>query len=354
MPRSRTGAFLGQRAVDQRRPAASSAAGRPEAAARQQGQALAEQRLGGLVDRHQRAFRVDHHGRLGDEVEGDGLQGSPAPGRPPSIAHADLGHTVAQSPLDAHFTRTPIAWFLGILCSAVKPGLARAQPVMRTAHGILSRDRRRRGRRARRAGRGQAVADAGRARRWCAGRPRRCWRAGADELVVVIADGQQDRAHEALAGLAGWRLALGGAARSDSVKAGLAALAAHRTMPVVLIHDAARPLLPARARARACSPRWPTCAGRHPGPAARRHAEARRWRGRIAETPPRAGLWRAQTPQALPARRAEGRLRRLAGGRRADRRGDRARARRRRAWRWFPAIRRSPSSPIRRTSPWPS
>ena len=48
--------------------------------------------------------------------------------------------------------------------------------------------------------------------------------AGADELVVVIGEGQEDQASEALAGLP-HKLAPGGAARSDSVKAGLAALA---------------------------------------------------------------------------------------------------------------------------------
>ncbi len=52
--------------------------------------------------------------------------------------------------------------------------------------------------------------------------------AGVDELVVVVGEGQEDRAFEALAGLAGWKLVLGGAARSDSVKAGLGALSGGR------------------------------------------------------------------------------------------------------------------------------
>jgi len=59
---------------------------------------------------------------------------------------------------------------------------------------------------------------------------------------VVIGEGQEARAAEALAGLTGWKLALGGAARSDSVKAGLFALAAPGDA-LVLIHDAARPLV---------------------------------------------------------------------------------------------------------------
>src|SRR5271154_6347905 len=66
--------------------------------------------------------------------------------------------------------------------------------------------------------------------------------AGAEELVVVIGEGQGDRAAEAFHGLRGPRLVQGGAARSDSVKAGLAALSGPDDQ-VVLVHDAARPLL---------------------------------------------------------------------------------------------------------------
>ena len=49
--------------------------GGAEAAAGQQAQALAEQGLGSFIDGHQGAGGVDHHGRIGAEFEGRGLQG---------------------------------------------------------------------------------------------------------------------------------------------------------------------------------------------------------------------------------------------------------------------------------------
>ncbi|MEG2498845.1 2-C-methyl-D-erythritol 4-phosphate cytidylyltransferase, partial [Brevundimonas sp.] len=64
--------------------------------------------------------------------------------------------------------------------------------------------------------------------------------AGANPLVLVLAEGAQDRAREALAGLDGWIAVTGGATRADSVQAGLAVLEDDRP---VLIHDAARPFL---------------------------------------------------------------------------------------------------------------
>src|SRR5271165_6919016 len=79
-----------------------------------------------------------------------------------------------------------------------------------------------------------ARAGPGEAKQWrrLAGRAVARWSAeaflaaGADELVVVIGDGQAAQAETAFAGLVGLRLVTGGAARSDSVKAGLAVLAA--------------------------------------------------------------------------------------------------------------------------------
>lgn len=67
--------------------------------------------------------------------------------------------------------------------------------------------------------------------------------AGADPLVVVIAEGAEDDANAALSGCTGYRLVTGGATRQDSVRAGLEALAEHEPERV-LIHDAARPDLP--------------------------------------------------------------------------------------------------------------
>lgn len=67
--------------------------------------------------------------------------------------------------------------------------------------------------------------------------------AGASPVVVVIAEGAEDDARDALDGLTGHSLVIGGAARQDSARAGLEAL--EQSGPAhVLIHDAARPDLP--------------------------------------------------------------------------------------------------------------
>jgi len=65
---------------------------------------------------------------------------------------------------------------------------------------------------------------------------------GIAEVVVVIGDGQDVLLAEAFAGRTAPRAVIGGPARRDSVRAGLAALDGHEA---VLIHDAARPFLPA-------------------------------------------------------------------------------------------------------------
>jgi 2-C-methyl-D-erythritol 4-phosphate cytidylyltransferase/2-C-methyl-D-erythritol 2,4-cyclodiphosphate synthase len=120
--------------------------------------------------------------------------------------------------------------------------------------------------------------------------------AGADELVVVIGEGQEDQASEALAGLT-HKLAPGGAARSDSVKAGLAALAGGDDQ-VVLIHDAARPLLGVDhiRRVLAALETAPAAILALPLADTLKRDDGT---GRIVGTPSRAGLWRAQTPQAF-------------------------------------------------------
>jgi 2-C-methyl-D-erythritol 4-phosphate cytidylyltransferase/2-C-methyl-D-erythritol 2,4-cyclodiphosphate synthase len=121
--------------------------------------------------------------------------------------------------------------------------------------------------------------------------------AGADELVVVIGEGQEERAREALAGLGDYRLAAGGAARSDSVKAGLAALA-RGDDKVVLIHDAARPLLKVEhvRRLLAALETAPAAILALPLADTLKRDDGT---GRIVATPSRAGLWRAQTPQGF-------------------------------------------------------
>ncbi len=121
-------------------------------------------------------------------------------------------------------------------------------------------------------------------------------KAGAEDVVVVIAQGSEAEAQTALAGLSGWRLASGGAARADSVRNGLTALGGPADRPV-LIHDAARPLLGAAiirrllealAHADGALPALPVT------DSLRRATD-----GRLSGGVDRENLWRAQTPQAF-------------------------------------------------------
>lgn len=71
--------------------------------------------------------------------------------------------------------------------------------------------------------------------------------AGADVVVVVIPDGHRADFEAALEGMP-VTLVAGGAERTHSVRNGLAVLAADRDrLEIVLIHDAARPLVPITA-----------------------------------------------------------------------------------------------------------
>src|SRR5262249_50375258 len=103
-------------------------------------------------------------------------------------------------------------------------------------------------------------------------------------------------AAEALAGLASWRTAPGGATRADSVRRGLTAVQGPLDEPV-LVHDAARPfvlkdhveaLLLALEAADGALPALPVA-----DTLKRLDPE-----GGVS-TPSREGLWRAQTPQAF-------------------------------------------------------
>jgi len=119
--------------------------------------------------------------------------------------------------------------------------------------------------------------------------------AGAREVVVVVARDRLGDVDEALAGLANWKAVTGGRTRADSVQAGLAAITAGRTQPV-LVHDAARPfvtrehvgrLLAALDLADGAVPVLPV------------PDTLKRGDGLVDETVSREGLWRAQTPQAF-------------------------------------------------------
>lgn len=67
--------------------------------------------------------------------------------------------------------------------------------------------------------------------------------AGLTPIVVAIPEGAEDVASAALAGIPGIRLVTGGATRQQSVRIALEALKADAPQ-LVLIHDAARPMLP--------------------------------------------------------------------------------------------------------------
>jgi len=150
-----------------------------------------------------------------------------------------------------------------------------------------------------------ARAGPGEAKQWrlLAGRAVARWSAeallaaGADELIVVIGEGQEDRAEAAFAGLGPIKRVIGGFARSDSVKAGLAALSCDEDQ-IVLVHDAARPLLKVEHVRRLLEALQTAPAGilaLQLADTLKRDDGA----SRIAATPSRAGLWRAQTPQGF-------------------------------------------------------
>lgn len=120
--------------------------------------------------------------------------------------------------------------------------------------------------------------------------------AGADEVVIVVAPGEDARTAGVLAGLSNWRAVAGGAARADSVRAGLSALTCAPDQPV-LIHDAARPLLSQAVIERLLAA-LDTADGALPAlPMA--DSLRRGENGQMAGVVERDGLWRAQTPQAF-------------------------------------------------------
>jgi 2-C-methyl-D-erythritol 4-phosphate cytidylyltransferase len=103
------------------------------------------------------------------------------------------------------------------------------------------------------------------------------WLTGLDERIGVVA---------------------GGAARSESVRAALAALP--DDLDVIAVHDAARPLLQGDVLRR-CIDLALTGVGAvagHPAVDTMKQVDAD---ARIVATPPRAELWNAQTPQVFPA-----------------------------------------------------
>ncbi|MCB4821668.1 bifunctional 2-C-methyl-D-erythritol 4-phosphate cytidylyltransferase/2-C-methyl-D-erythritol 2,4-cyclodiphosphate synthase [Roseicella aerolata] len=121
---------------------------------------------------------------------------------------------------------------------------------------------------------------------------------GVTLIQPVCAAGEAARVAAILEGLPALPPVPGGETRQDSVRAGLEALARQAPPPaVVLVHDAARPVIP-RGTIPALLAALERCPGAIPAqPVADtlKRGEA----GRILETVPRAGLYRAQTPQAF-------------------------------------------------------
>jgi 2-C-methyl-D-erythritol 4-phosphate cytidylyltransferase/2-C-methyl-D-erythritol 2,4-cyclodiphosphate synthase len=131
-----------------------------------------------------------------------------------------------------------------------------------------------------------------------AGRPVVRWAAEAllPHVSLLQPVGSAAELQACLAGLPHLPVVAGGATRQDSVRAGLEALAPH-TPDIVLVHDAARPLVPAGTIERLLE-----ALRTHRGaiPAVPVADTLKRAAGTvIAATVPRAGLVRAQTPQAF-------------------------------------------------------
>ena len=119
--------------------------------------------------------------------------------------------------------------------------------------------------------------------------------AGADPIVVVTSGEAMDDVAKALAGR---RVTLveGGATRVESVRAGLAALDAHRD-DLVLIHDAARPLVDQDTVQRCLAALHEADAVTVVSPTVDTILEVEL--GSVVAVPPRSRMFRAQTPQGF-------------------------------------------------------
>jgi 2-C-methyl-D-erythritol 4-phosphate cytidylyltransferase/2-C-methyl-D-erythritol 2,4-cyclodiphosphate synthase len=115
-------------------------------------------------------------------------------------------------------------------------------------------------------------------------------------LLPVVAPGQAARVLSMLEGLPCLPAVEGGATRQESVRAGLEALA-DQAPDAVLVHDAARPILPPGS-----IPALLAALEIHPGAVPAQPVTDTLKAGEdgtILRTVPRAGLYRAQTPQAF-------------------------------------------------------
>ena len=118
-----------------------------------------------------------------------------------------------------------------------------------------------------------------------------------DAVRVVIRDGQQEAALEALGGRDVGQLIVGGETRQESVRRGLEALAVQGAPDLVLIHDAARPFCPLNVIDRLLKALEHNSAAVPALPAA---DTLMRGKGRhLGDTVDRTHLNRIQTPQAF-------------------------------------------------------
>lgn len=155
------------------------------------------------------------------------------------------------------------------------------------------------------AGRGERLGDPAKAMISLAGRPMLAWSldaiaaSGATREIVVVVGAQVREAVERLVAGGTWKkpiaLVAGGDRRQDSVAAGVAAASAD--VPLVVVHDAARPLALTALFERCIE----VAARRGAAIAAIPLADTlKRVDGdAIVGTVPRAGLWVAQTPQVF-------------------------------------------------------
>lgn len=117
-------------------------------------------------------------------------------------------------------------------------------------------------------------------------------------VAVALAPDDAGRPPEWLVADPRVRVVPGGASRSASVARAVAALPPEVT--VILVHDGARPLVPAVLVQRVIDGVAPGV-GAVPGLPVVDTLKRVDAGGRVVETPVREGLWRAQTPQGFPA-----------------------------------------------------
>jgi 2-C-methyl-D-erythritol 4-phosphate cytidylyltransferase len=123
-----------------------------------------------------------------------------------------------------------------------------------------------------------------------------------DRIVIVAPPGWEEPAillAEELACSKVHSCVAGGATRTDSVRAGLAEVADDAL--VVLVHDAARPLLSDEVVERVLAPLSEGWDGVVPGLPVGDTLKRAGSDGAVQETVPRDGLWAIQTPQAFAA-----------------------------------------------------